>query len=1389
MDDPVLVAEAVAEAHSLLLRRQCGWGGGGGGGADPPPPSRWGDARTTPSRAIFRSSLHSAAKWARNLRVRDGLDLGRRADPAFDGRPQEGAGPRRRGGAARGGAGGGARPVSGRAALLRGRMGRRQELAASAFRAAATYHRRIDSDQYRSSGLRFMTDAVFFSVQPPYEKVRKESGWTGSNACPVGRRRARDKYLDENEEGNNGPMDDDCTEMGELEGAMRDVYGNDVIDSNSASPSGSAFPLPLEPNGPKTLSARGARHDNALHTWHVARLSNPDHLRPITFRVYIQRPDCFTVHPASGLVGPGKTCYISFGLRAFGSILAEAYESINAGREAVDPLLAAIYSRESHLPFAPFAIRYMYAPPLPCIPFGFRTRSNANGVTITSAVASTLSSTASNHGEKDMISHLWDDAASETNVRTMYVSAHVNANYSIDEFMAMTLMPFEVWKRQSSVPSSPKIEPPLTFISPNVKASDPNLYAQLNNMSVETDESVLGDIFRTEHGCVCCGRDWGARSEELGRAFLLKTLIHDRHARICSFQMQSTLSRLGDTLRQLVAKLPTSSDLTTVSDKEVRQSLREAYDASLQLHAIALSKRAERTVTKVQRQIMLKYEVFLDKFLAFLESHQFPKNGILSLESELLPHYPKSAIGGRNAFSPSVKVGVYRFLRCTDSVFASDNIYFVEGKDEPDNLETFGNLCHNPGWYPLGLQDDPNHINDQRTAHDNILLKKQKNYRCIPWRHADVFKQNPTKAFMSALAMIHNPRSLLVHGVYDRGKSPGDVTHRRSDTSQIFASRLSSLSSASRILVTKIAHRKVQQWSFQQTNKAFFFLSNSDSMLLRHRRTYQRSVDSLLSNSAILGWKQINIDMNDADPQGISTVYQQRVLCLSSYDEYMQNVPSPGLGRFAVSRPISRNNPQFGTANFPVPFIGPFNVQTNIDFSRAEVFSITLPSGTSRTNNAYVPRREQENNDDANEGAAAAPRMINLLWLISAQLGWSVNDDRNPGAVLVERGILIAAQWLSNTLMALPIFLTLVARYTMRIMASPLDYYLDGLPYVQQSQMQYLSSNECGYAAVVVFLLYLILGRFSERHVCRTFERAIMDLVPERTTGNERTRRHSRRISALVLHLQRQWDSIVPLFLQRATFMPRWNRRSREDILNIIIQIRIKDSKEHGKSLPANRACRDNAIDAETLQIHRPLQHTLRTKVIVGLLVSIGSFISCSPYFSLNLLTVFYSSIALGLSMSLQYMEIGDGSIVHDRIFKPMRLNVVVIAAFLMGQLVGSSGGILFLAECVFTSISLFLGGAATISTSAVESWMTFFVLSATSFSGYLFARVGLVENTRNKRIGIASFFLCFSAVALLAMSIFELFFAEWDTPCSVLIIRGTHRFDLRENMHGSGLQ
>jgi hypothetical protein len=109
-------------------------------------------------------------------------------------------------------------------------------------------------------------------------------------------------------------------------------------------------------------------------------------------------------------------------------------------------------------------------------------------------------------------------------------------------------------------------------------------------------------------------------------------------------------------------------------------------------------------------------------------------------------------------------------------------------------------------------------------------------------------------------------------------------------------------------------------------------------------------------------------------------------------------------------------------------------------------------------------------------------------------------------------------------------------------------------------------------------------------------------------------------------------------------------------------------------------------------------------------------------------------------------------------------------------QLLGSSGGVLFLAEFVVTSISFILGGAGTISASSVESWGCFFCLSTAAFWGYLLARVALMDGIMiQKRFVknslVSTSLLCTSLVALV-FSWLWISFWRWDVPASLVILR-----------------
>ena len=105
-------------------------------------------------------------------------------------------------------------------------------------------------------------------------------------------------------------------------------------------------------------------------------------------------------------------------------------------------------------------------------------------------------------------------------------------------------------------------------------------------------------------------------------------------------------------------------------------------------------------------------------------------------------------------------------------------------------------------------------------------------------------------------------------------------------------------------------------------------------------------------------------------------------------------------------------------------------------------------------------------------------------------------------------------------------------------------------------------------------------------------------------------------------------------------------------------------------------------------------------------------------------------------------------------------------------QLVGSSGGVLFLAEFVVTYISLVVGGTGTIFAMAIESGGTFFCLSTTAFWGYLFGRVAVIEGIRQKCRGFSSIGLCISLCVMLVLWLVAFLAWKWEGPVQLVILR-----------------
>jgi hypothetical protein len=350
------------------------------------------------------------------------------------------------------------------------------------------------------------------------------------------------------------------------------------------------------------------------------------------------------------------------------------------------------------------------------------------------------------------------------------------------------------------------------------------------------------------------------------------------------------------------------------------------------------------------------------------------------------------------------------------------------------------------------------------------------------------------------------------------------------------------------------------------------------------------------------------------------------------------------------------------------------------------------------------------------------------------------------------------------------------------------DYKLEGLPFEQTNKMRFLTESECGQVSLLLLFVWLALGRWTERHTSRDFFRVMLEHTTplDRRRGN--TSRVRRILSTISLCFQRRWDSVCPLFLQRRVFTPHWNRRTSDDLMKHIAFWRSRNLTDqrslaratagHGSTIFADS--RDQGLDVGS--------ESSVLKVFVGSAVALGSFCSSSPYFWLNLVTVFSCSISLGMSVSLHSMEKGRSSITAivnnnntGSMLKEYSLVTVVILAFLIGQLVGSSGGILFLAEFIVTFMMLILGGAGTISASAMESWGCFFCLSTSAFWGYLFGRVALMDGIRQKRGGHSSVLLSKSVAFLCCFWVLIFFVCTWDSPVSLVIVHPSLSKDMQD--------
>ena len=944
-------------------------------------------------------------------------------------------------------------------------------------------------------------------------------------------------------------------------------------------------------------------HATGHHSWHIIELRNPDLYRPILYQFGAQRPDCFAVYPSEGWIAAGQAVHVTLGVTPLGSALAYATHGLDVQRDGQATEWAGAYASQAHLPLCPFLIRYRFAnlPPTPVLEAHRRY----------------VVSTAAHDSKEAVLEHFFQQDVAPHHFRTIYLSAHVNAQYNFWEFWGHTGQPWIEERRRRVGP---------LWVAPVLAEKFPWHMQILDDNSQPTLPYYRTPKY-TEGPCDGCGLIWGERDEELVYEYFSALVMARRY----QAQKETILRNIGCCMEVIPTVVPNRNE-------EAVSVLLYSMCAAIQSYKASPLTRPEEIHQLVQQ------EVAIDALCQRIQ------------------------VGGERWISWRCS-GVYRYIRCTDSVFGGRVVYET-GKEEPEYLDAFRHLTHGPGNLCLGRQVDPNHVYSLVQPTSRRFVQKEGD------PISDIFLDDPISALQAGICMLSDPTSLLLHGIYDRVRYPGSVVRRP----RMYPSDM--------------------------------LPDDYVPMTPAHSATY-----NLLN--------------------------------------YVYDVPPPGVGRFPLC-----------SFNFHEP-----DVDTEIvEVKLFDDDNVTAAQSENTTTEARTVPLLQPRPLAMRRG----PRFLQMLWTLGASLGLVVIDSSTVRSVFVDRTILIATHWISISLMIAPLLLTLTARYAQWIPSQPVDYNLEGLPFPLQNEMRYLTETECGLSAILLLGVWAALGRWSERHTYRDLFRAMLEhLVPPKTEQ----RFLVRQLAAFKLWLLRRWDGFCPLFLQRRVFSPHWNLRTRSDLIKHLAFWRTRNLVDHRSHASAEAGHPDKFFgDSRDDGIDFGLDSSAR-KIATGIIVVLASFCSSTPHFWLNLTTVFSSSVSLGISFSVQSLEKGkpEISVTNTGSFlRELNLLTVFIFAFLIGQLVGSSGGTMFLAEFIVTSISLVLGGAGTVSASAMESWMTFFILAWTAFWGFLFGRVGLIDGIVLKRRGYSTVLLSISVAIMGIFWTLVLLVGRFDSPVNLVILRPT---------------
>ena len=1069
-----------------------------------------------------------------------------------------------------------------------------------------------------------------------------------------------------------------------------------------------------------------------LHSWHLANVCNPDYDRPIVWRILVQRSDCFAVFPSEGYLLPGESKVVTFGVKPLGSILAHAKQQVNIHRDGVEDFWGILYKKEAHLPCTPFLLQYHYASSAPC--------HFVDNICLSDIRQQQGQAHLSEHPNPQSLEHYqfswrqqarsgdspWRQCSLNQNqyVRSVSLAGHVHANYSLYEFRRKTLVPYTLPSHLISrtekflrryVPReqhSTYSMSPVVFCSPQLMEIYPSEWRRLQALRLEEqrNKSVFATKYRTESACDECGLTWGPRMEELGQAFVMAKLEMES-----IFQRQRKhilgVHRLLVPLVQQHRNFQLSLDSMKTKSCVVRNQ-----EIIKHLRKKVMNYRGAPWLSRKESRVLLQWEILLDLLPRKTRIHEHNNE----------TRNPSSVLCG----------GVYRYPTCTDSVFNVDSSFdrnmsdllvpsdMIIWKDEPNHLQEFSHLACGPGKFFF-----PHEGRNQKI----VRLPKTGGVDDIM---TDTFMDDQICALKAAISVLTDSKSLLIHGLFDEILYPGSI------------SRCPKLP-----ILLKL---------------------NEDRCLKKIRKQYQTSFDPFIASQAQLAYYELQESLDIQALLIMNSFYSQAASHSISLRHFFKNIPANGSGRFAINTTECEVHSNENFWFLEEMFRGRVSEYSFED----KLHAVHRSNSNKHEVDVHAPSRQIFSPEDVfsvrqvaaenNHGLARGPRILNALWFFSSQLGWIVGNNRSTDSVYVERRILIAAQCLSLTLMLLPILSTLFARYFQLIPAIPTLYHLDGLPYETENKMRFLTEAECGCAGFLLILLYCILYRWIERHTNRHFFRAMVEHI----SANEKSPLFHRLQLGILEWVERLWDSLTPLALQRMIFLPRWNRRSNTELLEHVAYWRSQKCKERQSTIRAV-AGRDG-ISAEQRDKSITLKDNSRVKKILAFVIMILSgFSASSPYFFLNLLAVSSCSMSLGISTSLQSMEIGQSSftIISTRsVIESLGLVSTVNLGLLIGQLIGGSGGVLFLVEFAVTATSLVLGGMGTISASGIKSWGTFFCLSLISFWGYLFGRCSVIASITEKKTGISSRMLSTSYFFVLALLLLSIVGWHWETVVDIVI-------------------